>query len=138
MAEPFIGGVADNHNVKQQLCDGSSGDAQLEKRMVDVLIEALRLWKERHKKYGRGNISRYGATGCLVRSGDKAARLEEVYIRGKKDFPDETITDSWLDLLNYAAMGLLCHRGLWPGVEPDVKEPPTAETFQYMTKIEGK
>jgi hypothetical protein len=101
------------------LCDGTSGDIQLEKRMVAVFEEALALWKARHAKYGRGNISRYGATGCLVRSGDKSSRLEEVYIRGKKNTPDESIEDSWLDLLNYAAMGLLCHRKEWPQIGVD-------------------
>jgi hypothetical protein len=108
--------------IVTQMCDGASGDVVLEQQYARVVLEAFALWKERHKKYGRGNIGRYGATGCLVRLGDKTSRLEEVYIHGKSDFPDETIEDSWLDAINYPIMGLICHRGGWPGVssgQPD-------------------
>jgi hypothetical protein len=29
---------------------------------------------------------------------------------------DEPLEDTWKDLIGYSLMGLLCHRGLWPGV----------------------
>lgn len=96
--------------------DGRSGDTELERKMLGVFQRAYELWCERHRKYGRGNIGRHGAIGCLIRGDDKASRLENLY-HGKADAnvdKKETIEDSWLDMVNYAAMGLVCHRGEWP------------------------
>lgn len=95
--------------------DGRSGDKKLEERMLGVFQEAYELWCARHKKYGRGNIARHGAIGCLIRGDDKASRLEEYYLRGASDSTDakETVEDSWLDKINYDVMGLLCERGRW-------------------------
>lgn len=101
--------------MRLAICNGSSGDEQLEIAMLDAFLECFSIWKERHRKYGRGNIAEFGATGCLIRSADKKARLREFYIGGKTETPDESIEDSWKDAANYALMGLLCHRKLWPG-----------------------
>ena len=95
------------------LCDGSSGDARLEYELATVMLEAFKLWKARHLKYGRLNISMFGEVGCVVRSGDKVARLAEFYLHGKHQASDESIEDSWFDLMNYAGIGLLCKRGVW-------------------------
>lgn len=81
-----------------------------------MFVECFALWKERHRKYGRGNIAEFGAVGCLIRSSDKKARLREHYLGNGSPAPDETVEDSWKDGVNYSAMGLLCERGLWPGV----------------------
>lgn len=94
-------------------CDNASGDAELEEQLAGVLREAFELWKQRHRKYGPLNIAFSGEVGCVVRSGDKIARLAEYHLHGKHEAGDESVEDSWLDLLNYAAMGLLCRRKLW-------------------------
>lgn len=86
----------------------------LEVRVLGVQEQAYELWKDRQRKYGCTNISRTGALGCYVRGMDKLARLGHVYRDGAKDMPDESISDSWLDLMNYAMMGYMCHNGLWP------------------------
>lgn len=105
-------------SLMESLCDGASGDKTLEHRVLRVMIENFTLWKERHAKYGRGNISDFGALGCLVRSADKTARLKRFYVeQGGDTFSDESVADSWRDLTNYAVMGLMCHLGQWPGVE---------------------
>lgn len=101
----------------RELVDGSSGDKALELRVINVLERAFLLWKARHKKYGRGNISRHGAVGCLVRCDDKLARLGHFYETRATTSEDESVEDSWLDALNYCAMGLLCEQGKWPGLE---------------------
>ena len=94
--------------------DGLSGSRELELQVLKVMAEAFALWKERHRKYGPRNIGMFGATGCVVRCGDKVARLALVYLKEQgAEAQDESVEDSWLDLLNYAAMGLTCHRGMW-------------------------
>ena len=94
---------------------GESGDPDLEDRMIAVFSECYRLWCERHRKYGRLNIGKFGEQGCLVRASDKLERLINLFFDDlTMDTPDETIEDSWMDLLNYAAMALLCRRGQWP------------------------
>ena len=89
-------------------------DYTLEDEMRAVLERAFALWRERHEKYGPMNIALWGATGCAIRACDKVMRLRRHYLEGVGDLPDETVADAWLDLLNYAAMGLLCHEGKWP------------------------
>jgi hypothetical protein len=95
------------------MATGASGDINLERRFLGALQRAYLLWCERHKKYGRGNISRHGALGCLIRGDDKAARLHEFYTKKTGEFTDESVVDSWLDGANYALMGYLCHIGQW-------------------------
>lgn len=79
-----------------------------------VQSKAFKLWCDRQKKYGSTNISSTGALGCYVRANDKLARLKGKYTEGKGDTPDESVSDTWLDLMNYAMMGYMCHNGLWP------------------------
>lgn len=83
--------------------------------VANVMAEAFALWKERQKKYGPGNIAAFHDPGCVVRAQDKLARLKRFYFEGGTEMKDESVTDSWLDLANYAIMGLVCHRGQWPG-----------------------
>lgn len=104
----------DRHQATLAMCDGKSGDLRLEKRIAHAMLECFELWKERHHKYGRGNIAEFGAQGCLVRASDKMARLRKVYFSGATDTPDESVEDSWKDGVNYFVMGLVCHRGGWP------------------------
>lgn len=93
---------------------GESADLELEEQFLKTVAECFHLWKERHRKYGRGNIAEFGELGCLVRDADKTARLKHYYMGNKIDFPDETVTDSWRDKVNYAIMGLMCHLERWP------------------------
>lgn len=96
--------------------NGSSGNVALEAEVAVRMQRAFNLWKERQRKYGVTNIARTGALGCYVRCEDKLARLSRVYVEGAGEMPDETIKDSWLDVVNYAIMGLMNHEGAWPKV----------------------
>jgi hypothetical protein len=88
----------------------------LEESLLEVLSRAYHLWRDRQEKYGPTNIASTGALGCFVRATDKLARLREVYLNGRgAEVSDETVIDSWLDLVNYAAMGLMCEEHTWPG-----------------------
>jgi len=99
------------------VCDGSSGDVNLEGIVADTFKEIFNLWKERQRKYGSSNIAAFGEIGCVVRGYDKMARLRHALLEGKGMSADviDSVEDSWKDLTNYAVMGLVCHRRLWPG-----------------------
>ena len=98
--------------------DGSSGDINLEQIVSDVMKEYFALWKKKQASYGPHNIGAFGAAGCLIRSNDKIQRLRRHYFLNKDvSLSDETLEDTWEDLIGYAIMGLICERGQWPGVE---------------------
>ena len=87
----------------------------LEQKVQATYAKAFQIWKDRQAKYGPSNIAATGALGCFVRANDKLARLSMVYIKGQgASVPDETVVDTWIDLINYATMGLMCHLGEWP------------------------
>ena len=71
------------------------------------------LMRDRHKKYGNGNISKRGIPGILVRLDDKLARIDN----GDLDYADESYRDAWLDVVGYGLVALMCLDGNWPGVE---------------------
>lgn len=100
------------------LCNGSSGSRDIELEIAKAMLQAFELFKVRHRKYSARNIERHGAMGCVVRLGDKLARLEQYYVDGNEEiFSDESVTDAWLDTANYAFIGLVCHRGKWENSE---------------------
>lgn len=98
--------------------DGTSGDSDLEWTVATVMKEYFELWKRKQRSYGPHNIGAFGSQGCLIRANDKIQRLRRHYFLNKDvALSDETIADTWLDLLGYALMGLVCERGQWPGLE---------------------
>lgn len=100
------------------VCNGNSGDPELEYTVVMLMHEYFELWKKKQASYGPHNIGAFGAMGCLIRANDKIQRLRRHYFKGKDvSLSDETIQDTWLDLIGYALMGLICERGKWPGLE---------------------
>ncbi len=94
-----------------------------------VLQEAHDLLIHKHKAYGARNIQTHGIPGVLVRISDKLARLEHAYEPG---FGHTTgsADDNWLDLLNYALIGLMLERGTFgapleqnmPTFDPSLEE----------------
>ena len=108
------------HDALFKLVDGASGDEQIEVRFVSCMILALRVFKDRQKKYGRKNIARGGSSGVLMRVGDKQARLEQFYKEKKGgEAADESVADSWIDQANYGLIGLMVHKGWWPGAKDE-------------------
>ena len=97
--------------------DGTSGDAELEHRLATVMAEYMALWKKKQRSYGPHNIGAFGEQGCLIRANDKIQRLRRaLFMQKDVSLDDETLEDTWKDLIGYALMGLLCHRRQWPGV----------------------
>jgi hypothetical protein len=85
----------------------------------DILTELRIIMIRKHQDYGPFNIANApgGAmNGLLVRMHDKMARLENLYYK-KSDTPNyESIEDTFIDLANYAIIGLLVQRRQWEGV----------------------
>ena len=103
-----------NEEAATLVCDGRSGDAALEKLLFAAFLKAFRIWQERQRKYGRNNIAKWGALGVLMRGDDKTERLRHIYAGNRNESLDESISDSWLDKVNYALMGAMLHWGWWP------------------------
>lgn len=88
-----------------------------------ILDELYGIMLRKHADYGPMNIA--GApggamNGLRVRMYDKLARLNNLVEKG--DTPNyESIEDTFLDLANYAIIGLLVQRGQWEGL-PDSHE----------------
>lgn len=94
--------------------------------MEDILNELGAIMVKKHADYGPMNIA--GApggpmNGLRVRMYDKLARLNNLVDTG--DTPNyESIEDTFLDLANYAIIGLLVQRGQWEGL-PDSHDTKT-------------
>lgn len=98
--------------------DGSSTNEQFERNFALVLEKAFELCKRKQASYGPGNIHYLGERGVFVRTFDKVQRLKRL-VWESKDNPldDESIDDTWMDILNYAAIALLVRQGKWPKPE---------------------
>jgi hypothetical protein len=81
-----------------------------------VYDEAEVLLLRKHRDYGPTNISRApgGAlNGLRVRMHDKTARINHLIDSGATP-ENESLRDSFIDLLNYSAIALLVLDGDWP------------------------
>jgi hypothetical protein len=69
--------------------------------------EIIELLCERQSKYGHANIMKFVDLGLCVRMSDKAARLGNLE-EGGRSFDDESVIDTWMDILGYSVIaGLL-------------------------------
>lgn len=89
--------------------------ADLEASVREITDELAQLLIQKHHDYGAKNISQSpgGAiNGLRVRLHDKMARL--VNLTDKASEPKyESIEDTFMDMANYAIIGLLVLRGKW-------------------------
>lgn len=86
---------------------------------IAVYNEAWELLVKKQLDYGPKNIASApgGAlNGLLVRMHDKIARLNHLIYEVKDTPKNESIEDSFIDLLNYSAIALMVLRGKWHGV----------------------
>jgi hypothetical protein len=82
----------------------------------DVYEQAQSLLLRKHEDYGPKNISGSpgGAlNGLRVRMWDKIARINHLMDSGATP-ENESLRDSFLDLMNYSAIALLVMDGEWP------------------------
>lgn len=103
-------------------------DTELAKAMLVAFDEAYELWRRKQADYGPNNIAQAGEVGVALRANDKVQRLLTLLGMGKgstvKKYTAEceSLRDSWLDLINYAAMGLLLRDNKWP--QPELSDAP--------------
>jgi hypothetical protein len=77
---------------------------------------ALEVLLSKHRDYGPKNISESPGgplNGLRVRMWDKLARINNLVDSGAQP-ENESLRDSFLDLLNYSAIALLVLDGDWP------------------------
>lgn len=88
---------------------------KFEKDLSNIFGEGFDLLLRKHLDYGPDNIALApgGAiNGLRVRMHDKLARINHLVDSGKQ--PDnESLRDSFIDLMNYAAIGLMVLDGNW-------------------------
>lgn len=122
-----------DYNVHLLAVDGASGDKELEWQCAKALREYFELWKRKQRDYGSGNIAANGTAGVVVRINDKMQRLRNLILESVKPSL-ESIEDTWLDILGYAIIGLLLHRGHWPKMVPQAVDPQVADFVAYFRK----
>jgi hypothetical protein len=86
--------------------------------MWSVLDSAGNLLISKHHDYGPLNIARSPGgpiNGLRVRMWDKIARINNLVDSDKKP-NNESLRDSFIDLLNYSAIALMVLDGNWPEV----------------------
>ena len=84
--------------------------------MWEVLDNAGNVLLSKHKDYGPTNISLSPGgplNGLRVRMHDKTARINHLIDSGATP-ENESLRDSFLDLLNYSAIALMVLDGKWP------------------------
>lgn len=84
--------------------------------MWEIFDSAGNLLLKKHKDYGPTNISRSPGgplNGLRVRMWDKTARLNHLIDQGATP-ENESLRDSFIDLLNYSAIALMVLDGKWP------------------------
>ena len=84
--------------------------------MWEVLDSAGNLLLSKHRDYGPTNISLSPGgplNGLRVRMHDKTARINHLIDSGATP-ENESLRDSFIDLLNYSAIALMVLDGNWP------------------------
>lgn len=92
------------------------GDQKFAADMWEILDAAGNLLLKKHKDYGPTNISKSpggSLNGLRVRMWDKTARLNHLIDSGATP-ENESLRDSFIDLLNYSAIALMVLDGKWP------------------------
>jgi hypothetical protein len=82
----------------------------------NVMDQAGNLLIKKHKDYGPTNISLSPGgplNGLRVRMHDKTARINHLIDSGATP-ENESLRDSFIDLLNYSAIALMVLDGKWP------------------------
>lgn len=97
-------------------------DASIDKLVEDlqqVFDDYVKIFIKKQRDYGPGNINAFGLPGVVVRLSDKIQRLRNLYydgfaIREPPVVSNETVDDTLMDIIGYAAIALLLRRGKWP------------------------
>lgn len=86
---------------------------------MGIYDEAWNLLVQKQIDYGPQNIASAPGgplNGLIVRMHDKMERLKHLIYVVQDTPKNESIEDSFIDLLNYSAIALMVLRGKWSGV----------------------
>ena len=82
------------------------------KELQNILKEMEALLKRKNEMYGDENIIKIGEEGIIVRLEEKLERLKHLG-KIKKDPSEETIEDTWKDIVGYGLIGIMLRRKRW-------------------------
>lgn len=117
-----------------------------ERALEQVMDRCWRVMLDRQRKYGPDNINFFGEPGVVVRLHDKLARLRKFYFNDpgvctgtieKRPTPDETLEDTWIDVVNYGLIGLLLRAGKWGKPLADDLSPDSTTSCGVSVGDEG-
>ena len=77
-----------------------------------ICKEIEELLKRKNEMYGDENIVKIGKEGIIVRLTEKIERLKHL-LENNINPPEETIEDTWNDIIGYGIIGLMLQRGRW-------------------------
>lgn len=66
---------------------------------------------KKQSDYGHHNIARFGRRGLVVRTHDKIARLKNLHLARGGQAANESLTDTYTDIIGYSAIGMMWERG---------------------------
>ena len=123
----MVGDLRDLYN-QDRLRQRNNRDSTTESKRIDdefianmwaVMDAAGNLLISKHHDYGPLNIARSPGgpiNGLRVRMWDKIARINNL-VDSKVKPSNESLRDSFVDLLNYSAIALMVLDGNWPEVQ---------------------
>ena len=116
LPDPFRGYAKRNNNNKTDSDPIDFNHVKFVTDIWEVLDAAGNLLIKKHKDYGPTNISLSPGgplNGLRVRMHDKTARINHLIDSGATP-ENESLRDSFIDLLNYSAIALMVLDGKWP------------------------
>jgi hypothetical protein len=113
----MVGTLMDLYH-KDRMKKRNSVDDEFTRDMWNVLDAAGNLLIAKHHDYGPLNIARSPGgpiNGLRVRMWDKVARINNL-VDSNVNPSNESLRDSFMDLLNYSAIAIMVLDGKWPEV----------------------
>jgi hypothetical protein len=113
--------IQNQYKLKQRSRDTSNSkvDDEFISDMWSVMDRAGNLLISKHHDYGPLNIARSPGgpiNGLRVRMWDKIARINHL-VDNNSTPQNESLRDSFMDLLNYSAIAMMVLDGNWPEVQ---------------------
>ena len=96
----------------EALADAYGIETEMGREALRIAVDNIQVMDSKQRDYGSNNLAAFGEYGVLVRTWDKVSILKNL-LQNNSEPKNESIEDSWLDLANYAIIGVLCRRNLW-------------------------
>ena len=96
----------------ESLADAYGIETYIGREALYIAMKNIQVLDSKQHDYDSSNIAAFGEYGVMVRIWDKVSRLKNL-LQNSTEPEHETIDDLWIDLANYAIIGVLCRRGIW-------------------------